>query len=85
MEEVQLIKHTHMGIVSSLHVLNVHIQYVHYTYTYSNNFARLIADLLSTPRAFCRRPRCLPSPRLMKLQHFFIFVVLFGALWEKKR
>lgn len=34
-EDVQLLKHTHMEIVSSLHVLNIHIQYVHYTYTYS--------------------------------------------------
>lgn len=39
-----------MEIVSSLHVLNVHIQYVHYTYL--KNFARLIASLVFMLRAF---------------------------------
>lgn len=78
-----------MEIVSSLHVLNVHIRYVHYTYTYSKNFARLTANLSFMLRAFRRRPRCLPSLRL--LLNRSTSVSLFGFFWfwktsfERKR
>lgn len=80
---------THMEIVSSLHVLNVHIRYVHYTYTYSKNFARLTANLSFMLRAFRRRPRCLPSLRLFLNRS--TSVSLFGFFWfwktsfERKR
>lgn len=45
-------KHTRVEFVSRLHVLNVHIEYVHYTDTHSKNFARWIANLLFMLRGF---------------------------------
>lgn len=85
MEEVQLIKHTHMGIVSSLHVLNVHIQYLHYTYTYSKNFARLIANLLFHAEGVLLQTKMSSESSAGNTAAFLFLFILKSSLIEKKK
>lgn len=72
--------------MSSLHVLNVHIQYVHYTYTYSKNFARWICQPVLHAESVCprerRRTRMSSESSAVKTAAFH-FLCLFGRSLQK--
>lgn len=88
----RIIDNTHSHeIVSSLHVLNVHIQYVHYTHTHTHlleNFARWIAKLffLHTESVYPRERRQtkMSSESSAVKTEAFLFLFLFLEDLSKK-
>lgn len=65
-----------------------------WTYTYSMYTTRTLTRELCTvdcqpvihAESVCRRPRCLPSPQLSRLQHLCFFVLFyFGRPLQKKK